>query len=633
MITRVENVEDVAALATRILGPRARPLVVVSSDPATGTFVLDIGELHTEVEDLAELALITTGDLTYALDEHLPDRTQVYGGAGRSYPADFAANPDWRRSPLRFPGSKATGHLIGDVLAQANEAGLFRRPASARQIRVSGRVLGLIADGTRAVIDAAGHGFATVWRELTYPPFPLDWVLHTGQEIEGTLDLDAHRMLVETAAPNMAALAKAFPHRSATLAFVKKVTASRALLLLHPTIEHAVRRGDISVNPLDTVDLLLAEGDVVAVRVAHLSDGTLHLSLVDVDDDEPLVPSLALTTGGRPWLVEGRALIATPDTVQDELVALEGPAQVSPTARTREHTEAAPADGSAPERATGSPPVPPARPCPGPGRRVVHTPAAQPVDAEPTRKPMVVDADSVPTAGSALHSTQLQLTAARAQIAELERRLVEAGADDSSIQRLQALVSGTRARLQQELAERGELERKIRELEEQRRNATLALRNARKTAASDPAAQDDQATRRADWTTDEGWVKHEVHLAWIKRMRGGDRDTWPLRDYTIGPDFTASLGALDEGQFDKAMRATVDAVTGRIRTVAGRDVHPLRTGDGGGDTDVIRPGDNARCWRASIEQQTAAARRLHYWTLPGGAVELSRVVTHDDTEP
>jgi hypothetical protein len=27
---------------------------------------------------------------------------------------------------------------------------------------------------------------------------------------------------------------------------------------------------------------------------------------------------------------------------------------------------------------------------------------------------------------------------------------------------------------------------------------------------------------------------------------------------------------------------------------------------------------------------TAAARRLHYWRLPGGRVELAKIVYHDD---
>jgi hypothetical protein len=36
--------------------------------------------------------------------------------------------------------------------------------------------------------------------------------------------------------------------------------------------------------------------------------------------------------------------------------------------------------------------------------------------------------------------------------------------------------------------------------------------------------------------------------------------------------------------------------------------------------------------RVSIEQNTPAARRMHFWQKPDGSVELIRVVTHDDME-
>jgi hypothetical protein len=55
-------------------------------------------------------------------------------------------------------------------------------------------------------------------------------------------------------------------------------------------------------------------------------------------------------------------------------------------------------------------------------------------------------------------------------------------------------------------------------------------------------------------------------------------------------------------------------VTGRGRTNGAHRIHPLRTGDGGDDPAVVRR-DGARCFRASIEDGTPAARRLHYWML------------------
>jgi hypothetical protein len=63
-----------------------------------------------------------------------------------------------------------------------------------------------------------------------------------------------------------------------------------------------------------------------------------------------------------------------------------------------------------------------------------------------------------------------------------------------------------------------------------------------------------------------------------------------------------------------------------------REVHQLRSGLGGDDPPRTRE-DGATCWRANLQTNTPAARRIHYWTLATGRVELSRVVTHDDFEP
>ncbi|MGW9630247.1 hypothetical protein ACWGST_06050 [Agromyces sp. NPDC055520] len=87
--------------------------------------------------------------------------------------------------------------------------------------------------------------------------------------------------------------------------------------------------------------------------------------------------------------------------------------------------------------------------------------------------------------------------------------------------------------------------------------------------------------------------------------------------------------ALDAGQFRKAMKAAVDVLTSRAERMPGRDAHRLRSADAGGSPDVTRA-DGAYCMRVAIEQNTPAARRLHYWMLPGGEIELSRVVSHDD---
>ena len=63
--------------------------------------------------------------------------------------------------------------------------------------------------------------------------------------------------------------------------------------------------------------------------------------------------------------------------------------------------------------------------------------------------------------------------------------------------------------------------------------------------------------------------------------------------------------------------------------MAAREVHPKRTGPGGDDPQEIRETDGATCWRMSVEIGVAAARRVHYWKLPDGRIELHELVSHD----
>ena len=105
-----------------------------------------------------------------------------------------------------------------------------------------------------------------------------------------------------------------------------------------------------------------------------------------------------------------------------------------------------------------------------------------------------------------------------------------------------------------------------------------------------------------------------------------------LPDYDLGPLFAASVTALDDTEQATALKCVVDVLTDLARTLTSRRVHPLRTGAGGDDAPITRA-DGAVCYRASIEVSTASARRLHYWKLPNGRIELSRIVLHDDVEP
>ena len=120
---------------------------------------------------------------------------------------------------------------------------------------------------------------------------------------------------------------------------------------------------------------------------------------------------------------------------------------------------------------------------------------------------------------------------------------------------------------------------------------------------------------------------HDVHLAWLERIPPTDRARWTLpQDYQLGPDFLPSLTALTDPLRDKAINVTVEILTGLARTQPGRQLHPWRTGRTG--PQQTRP-DGATAWRASLQANTPADRRIKYWHHPDGHIELDTIATHD----
>ncbi|TFC93185.1 hypothetical protein E3T28_15295 [Cryobacterium sinapicolor] len=648
MYTRVETSVAVQQLANGLHhAGRDRPWVVVSSPFGTAVPEIGIDQLAGQIGDVARVFLIGTGELTRQLGDLLPAQFQVYGSAGRSYPVGDAF-AELSRSRLRFTHGDpqhATDQLVTDALAHAHQAGLFAL-APASVITVNGTVKGFMLGGSRALVELDGGGMATVWQELTYPPVPLDWTLKPGQRIQGALDAPTHRLNVEIKPPSVAAIARRYPHGSITLALVQKVSARRAVLALHPHLALTITRADISANPLDQVDALLSEGDVVAARVIHLPSGALHLCLSDVDDDETVLPPLCAVRNGPPWLQENRPLL--PLVEEDEgaaaVVELDGqPALVGASASTGHRVvvdlvAAGPAAGAAglfgSAGAAGASALITAgptsdrlhpRPSPGPGR--VHALRPATTGAIPFR----VTPTPAPAPHSALQSTQLSLAEAKSRIVRLETQLVEAGATDSDIAKLREQARSAQMQLRDTLVELATLRHTVAELRDDQRAQRRMLRESRRTAPAH-AAVSEYESRRGAWEEPSGWVRHEILLAWVDRVPESDREEWKLpQSYVLGERFAESLTGLDDGQLAKAFKASVDVLTGRVKTLQGRHLHALRQGAGPADPHLLR-WDGARCMRVSIEQNTPAARRMHFWQLPDGGIELGRIVTHDDME-
>jgi hypothetical protein len=124
----------------------------------------------------------------------------------------------------------------------------------------------------------------------------------------------------------------------------------------------------------------------------------------------------------------------------------------------------------------------------------------------------------------------------------------------------------------------------------------------------------------------------EVTLAWASRTPLDEQRTRPLPEYSIGPSFLDSVGSIEGISRDKIAGVVFEVLTGRAQQMPSRELHQLRENETG-NAPVVRRLDGAVCWRVSMQSNTPQARRLHYWQIPGGRIELSRVVLHDDFRP
>jgi uncharacterized coiled-coil protein SlyX len=120
----------------------------------------------------------------------------------------------------------------------------------------------------------------------------------------------------------------------------------------------------------------------------------------------------------------------------------------------------------------------------------------------------------------------------------------------------------------------------------------------------------------------------EVRHAYQTTFSRADRKAHPLVDIRVGRQFLASLDQFSD-LYDKILRVCAEVGCKRASKIPGREVHRLRTGDGGGDPPRVRSSDGAKAFRCSVQSNTPQAARLHWWA-KGNVIEFACVVKHDD---
>jgi hypothetical protein len=571
-------------LALRITAAgRTRPAAVISWHPDQGHGRIDIDHIVREVGGLADIFSLESGPETYAFGDGLPAGAHVFGNAARVYSTDLRWMKDIFRSRLHLASDKrgaerAADAIIEDVLSQIGSVPPKPAPIHSAPRQARGTIKAFASSGSRAIVELDDGTRCTIQREHVVPPVRIDWMLFLGQRVEGDFNdqdktLDINRL---KSAPRLAEL---YQQGDLVLALAEAVCATSAKLTLYPGSSWAVPLARISSNPHDTVDSLVTEGEVVVARFLR-EQGAVVLSLIDVDDDAEVKPAPALLAGGTPWLVEGRHLSeqATSGTTFAAAV---------PDPRTT--------DGDRGNEPAGTAP-----------------------------KPTV-----------ALLSVQLQLEAERRRVAELQGLVSASSAAGARLVGLQQELDAHKLELAAERrnseAARTAMDQAGARLETQRAELQRLRTNNRDTQRALKRAATESEGMFA--TADER-LRHDIYLAWAKNVPPADKAARPLpATWTSAPEFVDTVYACTEpGLAAKALKTIVEVLTGSAEHSPSREVHPLRENMGAESAQVKR-GDGARCFRAAIERNVAAARRLHFWRLPDGTVELSRIVVHDDYRP
>ncbi len=160
---------------------------------------------------------------------------------------------------------------------------------------------------------------------------------------------------------------------------------------------------------------------------------------------------------------------------------------------------------------------------------------------------------------------------------------------------------------------------------DQARQQAVKLLKAAQSRADQPSNLDGPA-----FLDGEEQFRHEVYCEWVQRIPAAEKADKKLADYLLGPEFLDSVEQVKGVSRAKIVAVVVEVLTDQVQHIAGRDLHPLRSGGPG--SPYVSRSDGATCWRVALQRETAAARRLHYWRTRD-SYEFSRVVHHDDYRP
>jgi len=583
-IRKINSAKDVKDLVDSLTdATRSKPVCLISTEFNSTSSQFDLDEIQNEVGSVSDIVVISTGPATFELASKLSPGLQVFGGAARVYPLNFElSTTDY--IPLIYPDKNGTSALISQVWTCANIPALKREQVkNALEKTAIVKQIFPFEEQSRAVVEFADGSTATIRQELSFPNVPFDWIFRKGDKITGLHDAQGASFLPTLRFTKAQDLIGSYEYGNVIPVLVISVDRKRASCCLFPGINLDITLPEISGNDIDLVSDFLVAGDVVGMRLYRDAQGKVALRMNDIDDDETCHSAEAIFIGGVPWLIEGRN---TPRRDAEVSLAPQ-PTAVTSISQYLEKSEA-----------------------------LTDTPKPRPG----TYTPIPTLVDTTPLKGRSKSDFEYEIRTLKDRIAFLTGSVEALGTERDGL-----FAELTRAT--------NNLTAKSNEAESLKKTATSLRRSGAKQAVNKSTV----TSRRDRFASDLDWFSEELRRVWISTYTPLDRsERFPLdpnkMDYGVRFFESLKITQCSDNDLKKVLRCILDIITGREAVEPRHHVHPIRDGEGAGSQDIVAS-DGSIALRAYVEEETAAAKRLHYWMSPSKRITLERVVPHNDYKP
>lgn len=668
MAQLVDSTEAANRLADLVLDPqRADPIICVTIPAWASEPLLEVATLERALAGTVRVWIMPTGDVSWELSARLPTGLDVYGGAVRLWWPGVDEHSDRRDHPLFLLHDRADSpRVIERLLAALHQPPGRSRPdlgsehgAVVTRVLPNGAELDL-ADGT----PAFAHRF-----HLSSSNLAPERVVRVGQPVRVKVsqhDWGRRRRVPVSLLPfepdPLERLLADYPTGTLIEGVVAELRNIGAFVTLLPGFNGLLHKTRISREYLVHPDYFFRVGQRVVVRILRLEPDERRVELSRLDIPEDAAPVVAsVFPDGPPWLapdtgrVSAAAELAAMAAASRTSVDVGGtPAsgrdlalEESDTLDTTDVVD--PTESDADELGEGL--------ASRDGRALATTPTEPATTSQSTLTDAVELSELIEQAHAAQRETRAlfdrgerRMARLRQEAAEIRRTLENDLADvrrrvlELAESETKQLIGSTQAELEAARAEAEQLREELAAVEADRLRLLDHVRDVEsRTRQAERAARDNQEALRREREIvrqlqaelgrlapdEQVRFRDEIYQAWQRLTTVDDRARYPWREPVIGPELLPSLNHVHGVSRERVVEVCAEVVCRRAPTRAGLEVHPLRTNEGGDSPQRIRS-DGARAYRASLQVHTPAARRLHYWELPDGGVELAKIVYHDD---